>query len=754
MWSPGSTVQGTPPTPLYESHDNSGDKFDDQTFHGSYAGQPPTYCHSTGEIHASRTSFLPLFIYVLSLYTTIMSGIWLVVSILQPRWGYGISSRRGLDPSTATTLAALISKTIEMSFVTVFITFLGQVLTRRSILGNRYGMTLGEMSMRNWVIQPGSLLTHAETIPGASMTILGALSLMAMLGATFYTTASDSMISPKLKYGKWATRELYGYVRASYANAQYVESSCPQLIGREDPIQAPASCMNIQSSGDSYHNLLSIMTTWTDMDRNGTTSRDSLGTLLDRPAGTALLYDNVTMLGTWIETEHSNVALAYLEHKRVINNVTMAMPHPGVYKAVRAEINNIMQPDDLAGVGSYSVRAGVVSPTINALCVNMDAEELAPLIYTTWPDSTNEATGVGNQVVGHSAWQDEVPQAYDADGKADYLNETVLDSIFEWGERYGRRPPVFQLYPSDYNLVTNSTIYMGDAIYLLGKSPSMDDYTLCQLRSWVSPNCSTHFDVSGIAGANMRAHCEDPDDIDSYYRSYPPGQQWPGPSTDWMVRCLPPSPEEGREPAETNKARQWLGESWRLSMDLNSGVVNGNGSHARILTQLALDEPKLPRALPSLAETLAIYASSTIINGAVDTPFVHYWDSAEMQLDFPGKLQAFNATIRSQQYTSGHDNDWQGIFYIILTLVFVVSLVCLFYLSLHAGLVTDYTEPQNLFALAMNSPPSAELAGSCGGGPQKRHFNVPWRVAYAPSARHYFFDEALGDDGDGDRGRQ
>jgi hypothetical protein len=56
------------------------------------------------------------------------------------------------------------------------------------------------------------------------------------------------------------------------------------------------------------------------------------------------------------------------------------------------------------------------------------------------------------------------------------------------------------------------------------------------------------------------------------------------------------------------------------------------------------------------------------------------------------------------------------------------------------GLVTDYTEPQNLFALAVNSPPSHALAGSCGNGPNASEMVVPWRVGYAASANHYFFE--------------
>ncbi|RYO91163.1 hypothetical protein DL766_000129 [Monosporascus sp. MC13-8B] len=58
------------------------------------------------------------------------------------------------------------------------------------------------------------------------------------------------------------------------------------------------------------------------------------------------------------------------------------------------------------------------------------------------------------------------------------------------------------------------------------------------------------------------------------------------------------------------------------------------------------------------------------------------------------------------------------------------------------GLVTDYTEPQNLFALAVNSPPSAALGGRCAGSVSSAAPIAPFRVGYAEGANHYFFEEA------------
>lgn len=87
-------------------------------------------------------------------------------------------------------------------------------------------------------------------------------------------------------------------------------------------------------------------------------------------------------------------------------------------------------------------------------------------------------------------------------------------------------------------------MYLGDAIYLLAKSPLIPDYTLCEMRSWVTPYCSTHFNISGTAGSHMRAHCEDPDDADSYIKSVPDVTE-ERPDGDWRVR----SPQSEQYPS-------------------------------------------------------------------------------------------------------------------------------------------------------------------------------------------------------------
>ncbi|KAG6009018.1 hypothetical protein E4U21_003349 [Claviceps maximensis] len=696
------------------------DDCDDEAFKQKF-GEPPSYCSAKHDVKRKWATWIPMTVFILSIYSTVMSGMWLVVSIVQPQWDHKISSHGQLQPSTATLVTALLAKTIELSFVTVFITLLGQMLTRRAFLKRACGgMTLAEITMRNWVLQPGSLLTHCETIPYTGYTLLGALTLTASVTAMFYTTASDAMVSPKLMNSPWQRRLLSGPIAASYANIYYLQNTCPDMFASTPRIpDNDIACMQIQFSGQSHRNLFSFMSTWANIKENGTSVAQELR---DRPTGKHSLYENTTMTAAWIETEYGNMTANFEKYGRIINNVTMAMPHPGVYAAATAPENAIMQPVDLAGVGEYTIRAGVVSPTINVMCVNMDVNELAPLMYTQWPHSIVTPTGVGDQVTGPVDWERTVPPPINEDGGTEYLNRTVVDDIFRWGPKYERRPPVFSMFPSNFNMVANSSVLGSDAIYLLTKSYKIANYTLCEMRSWVSPSCSTEFRSSGTTGTSMRAICEDPLDTNAYYRSYSHAQQWPAPAKDWKS----------------------VAQVWRLALDLNGGTRNNNATNARQLTQLIPEKPQFMPDLPSMAEALAAFAGSTLVASSIKTPFRHYWEYQSTQL-IHDKADVFNASLTMQQYTSGHVLDWQKIFYLVLVAVFLISLFCFLvnlYIMLKSNFVTDYTEPQNLFALAINSPPSVQLKGSCGGGPEKRDLVVPWRVSYAPSANHYFLEEA------------
>lgn len=226
----------------------------------SALSQQPSYtgCPTRRDIRIGRGSYLSKTLLALSCYSTIMSMLWLVAAALQPRWGRAIYSGGSLTPSTASLLTALLAKTIELSFVTVFVGYLGQALSRRSIAKYSKGITIAEMIMRTWVIQPGYMITPWKTLRYVGWTLLATLSFVAALGAMHYTTASDAFVPPKLKFGRWENIEMLSQVRTPYANPQFVEDSCQTPITSGEDSQSSDSCRSIENAGQSKCKSVSI----------------------------------------------------------------------------------------------------------------------------------------------------------------------------------------------------------------------------------------------------------------------------------------------------------------------------------------------------------------------------------------------------------------------------------------------------------------------------------------------------------------
>ncbi|UPK89678.1 hypothetical protein LCI18_000613 [Fusarium solani-melongenae] len=148
--------------------------------------------------------------------------------------------------------------------------------------------------------------------------------------------------------------------------------------------------------------------------------------LLARLVGKTLLHDKVTMLATRVDTEFRDFVALYERWGRIVDNVTMSLPHPSVWAASRFAENKILQPEDLSNAGGFSIDAAVVSPTLNTLCVNMEEDELAPLVYAQFPD---------NEKDGFERWAQQELSEWD--------NSTIVDDVFRWGTKYGRRRPAF-----------------------------------------------------------------------------------------------------------------------------------------------------------------------------------------------------------------------------------------------------------------------------------------------------------------------
>ncbi|KAF1852112.1 uncharacterized protein K460DRAFT_373966 [Cucurbitaria berberidis CBS 394.84] len=671
--------------------------------------RPAHECPTTRDFYHSRFTWLNMSILVICLFSCIFSALFLGLALKGPRYGKRITSQGSFKPADAILLTTVFAKLVELSFVTSFVAFLGQVLSRRAFMKEHgRGVTLSEMSMWRWVVQPGTLITHWETAKYAGLSLLGILSLLSAILATLYSSAATALVQPLLKDGLWENMVMAGQVKTDFANVNYVKELCQTPI-RTDKEYAGSTCLQIEHAGQGFHNYQRYLAYWNTAAANGNGTSDQN----DRPPGFGLLYENTTVTAQWINI--INTTEVSKTHHRAINNVSLAMPHSGVFAAARDQRNGILQPEKLNSEGTYSLRASVPSPVMNVLCANMNENELKPIVYDTWND----------ELVNITTWQT-------LWNNATTTNKTKVDDIFGWNNKERiNYPPVFARYPKPFNTIMNHTSYPWGraAIYLLGQGGPADDginatgtYVLCKIHVSITPECSTRYNATGSSGT-MEALCKDRADDMAYIKSQP-------------------------NATYVENLNNWrdIGYDWSNSLSLNTGIVDGAASNSRLLTQLILTpsnpDPKdlhvdLSPALPSVGEALAVMSGCTLLKSMLDAPFVPFWNYTASILKEP-QTQYFNASIKAQQYASGGVDHASKGWLIILLLVFLMNIFVLLYFIIHRGLVTDFSEPPNMFALAVNSPPSHVLAGSCGGGPEGKQYMVNWFVNHEGS--HLFME--------------
>ena len=272
------------------------------------------------------------------------------------------------------------------------------------------------------------MLTHWQSVRYAGISALGVVSLLGALSAMLYTSASTALVQPQLKYPRWQSVVMQGLVKTEFSNPAYVQNECKTpIVPTYDPDYYDSTCIQLEHAAMGYHNYYGYLGIWSDVVHNGTGSSEPV----ERPKGFALLNDNTTVTAPWVELK--NVTIDDVTGA-LINNISMAMPHPGVIQAAMDPKNNVMQPSELDGLGSYNIRASVPSGVIHVLCVTMSTAQLKPFVYELW-DGAQLPVDVTN-------WQHEL-------GYVDpYLNGTDFDHIFAWGPQYGLKkwPPLFSKF--------------------------------------------------------------------------------------------------------------------------------------------------------------------------------------------------------------------------------------------------------------------------------------------------------------------
>jgi hypothetical protein len=309
-------------------------------------GFHPHACPTAKSFYQGRFNWLAVSIVLIALFSTVFSGIFFGIAIRGPRWGQSIRTKGGaLTPAGADILTQVFAKLIELTFVTVFVAFLGQVLSRRAFSHSAKGVTIAEITMRNWVMQPGSMITHYETVRYAALTFLGALSLVVAAFAMIYSTASTALVTPQLKFGSWENRVMGGLVKSSFSNINHLRKECRNPIrvvegSTEYSLSLVGNtCLEIDHAAQGFHNYKQYLTEWAALvETGGANSQNQKA----RPPGFALHNETVLVNASWIEV--IDTAQKSQEFNRTINNVTLAMPHAGVVAAGFDPINRILQP--------------------------------------------------------------------------------------------------------------------------------------------------------------------------------------------------------------------------------------------------------------------------------------------------------------------------------------------------------------------------------------------------------------------------
>ncbi|OCK94764.1 uncharacterized protein K441DRAFT_677298 [Cenococcum geophilum 1.58] len=601
----------------------------------------------------------------ISLLSTLLSGSYFAIAVWGPVW----DSIR--DPFLAKQVASITAKVIEISFGSICVLFLGQVLTRRSINRNvPRGVSLDQICMRDWIIDPGSMVGDGKVLELGTKSFLGWYVLVAAIATTLYGTASNSLVQPVLRDVSPRHITVTGTVKTSFANEWYIEDAS------KNPVQPDArSFLSILYSSKGSDSYSSYLEQWQDTGENHNGSIEQL----ERRAPSIL--DRKTLLqcqlnSSWVQS--INMQDTFDKFGRVVDNVTLALPHPGVLHAARSSTKSIPQPGEFdGGVGRYKLQASVPSPFLNVLCASADRDEIGGLVYQYQVLQNKGSMNVTADLKSEGS-DTYFVNAFDWDKFASV--KTPLDGIFDWSENKTRPNTHLHIKRTIWPDVYNN--YGRDSIYLLGNSNiTPKNYFVCSMQAGLLADCSTELAVAGNASV-MTAHCADKNNKMSYHKR--DTSKVDTISLDWVA----------------------VGSLAATSVGLNLGELDSTGDNPSFMSRLMLTNASLQPAQPSLAEALGAILMPSLLLAAQGSPFSIPDPPSKNFTTTPGTPESFPAQLHPALFVSGGDAIYKKLYISVFLSVLLMNLLMLYYLLIQHfrdGLIVDICDPMNLFGLAASS---------------------------------------------------
>jgi hypothetical protein len=233
--------------------------------------------------------------------STILAALFVTLALKGQRYGNLIGNEfdSKMRIPTAILLTSVVAKTIELTFVTAFVAFLGQVVSRKAFMQNSgqknsgHGVTLSEMTMWRWVVQPGTLFTQPEIAKYADFSLLDILTLLSTVLSTVYTTAATALVQPVAKESEWHSKVMTASVSTDFASLKHIQDSCklPIAPGIDDTYLSN-TCMQISHAARSMYNEQTFLATWSEFLESGNDTSNQE----QRPAVVGLQYRNSTVV--------------------------------------------------------------------------------------------------------------------------------------------------------------------------------------------------------------------------------------------------------------------------------------------------------------------------------------------------------------------------------------------------------------------------------------------------------------------------
>jgi hypothetical protein len=169
-----------------------------QALGARHAFHPGRECRVTRAFSTSRFTWLSGNIVFICSLSTVLSAAFALLAMKGQRYGdhVGNNPKAKMSISTAIIWTSIIAKTIELSFFTGIVAFFGQVLSRRTLMnGNNQAVTLSELTMWRWIVQPGTLVTTG-TAKHVGLPVLGILTLLCTILSTVFGTTATAPVQP------------------------------------------------------------------------------------------------------------------------------------------------------------------------------------------------------------------------------------------------------------------------------------------------------------------------------------------------------------------------------------------------------------------------------------------------------------------------------------------------------------------------------------------------------------------------------